>query len=58
MALGGFGPQAPELSEVDLPANLLRSARSILARHAGCHCNLCELAASIELRYTGMTYER
>ena len=55
MALTGFGP---DLTEEELKAGAVRAARTILARHAGCRCNLCELAASIELRYTGVSHAR
>jgi len=55
MALAGLGP---DRTDAELIAGAVRAARTILARHAGCRCNLCELAASIELRYTGVSHAR
>lgn len=55
MAVGGIGP---ELTDTELRALAACSARTILARHAGCYCDLCELARSIELNLTGVSHER
>ena len=51
----GFGPQP---TRADLERMAVKSARKILADHAGCYCDLCELARNVELRLTGVSYER
>lgn len=59
MALAGFGPDPiPVLSDAELRAGALKAARTILAGHAGCGCDLCDLAHSVELNLEGVTYER
>ena len=55
MSVSGFGP---EPTQEELIAGAVKAARTILARHAGCYCSVCELARTIELKYTGVSYER
>ena len=71
MSLAGFGPDpgpecncnyctmvADTVSDQYLRARAVKAARTILARHAGCRCDLCDLARTIELNLEGVTYER
>ena len=55
MALAGFGT---DLTPEQLKDGAVKAARTILARHAGCYCSLCELARSIELDLTGVSHAR